>query len=203
MLRQKDQAIWEKALPYLDVRSNDEHSIHSYHLLQRLLAVYPEGNADVLLPAILLHDTGWKQIPAEKILHAFGPNNKYPELTRQHELEGMTIAEKVLQDLAYPVALIEQVQQLIDGHDTTKHARSLNDSLLKDADKLWRYTPHGVKTIQSWFEIPKAEVFDILENFVMPGFLTDFGKNAAQVLLCAARTDLQMATLLQPIQNEK
>jgi hypothetical protein len=203
MLREKDQAIWEKALPYLDVRSNDEHSIHSYHLLQRLLAVYPEGNADVLLPAILLHDTGWKQIPAEKTLHAFGPNNKYPELTRQHELEGMAIAEKVLQGLAYPVALIEQVLQLIDGHDTTKHARSLDDSLLKDADKLWRYTPHGVKTIQGWFEIPIAEVLDILEHFVLPGFLTDFGKNAAEVLLAAARTDLQMATLLQPVQNYK
>lgn len=203
MLREKDQAIWEKALPYLDVRSNDEHSIHSYHLLQGLLEVYPEGNADVLLPAILLHDTGWKQIPAEKILHAFGPNNKYPELTRQHELEGMDIAEKILQDLAYPAAMIEQVQQLIDGHDTTKHARSLNDSLLKDADKLWRYTPHGVKTIQSWFELPTAEVLDILENFVLPGFLTDFGKNAAQLLLHAARTDVQMATLLQPFQNDK
>lgn len=203
MLREKDQAIWEKALPYLDVRSNDEHSIHAYHLLQGLLEVYPEGDADVLLPAILLHDTGWKQIPAEKILHAFGPNNKYPELTRQHELEGMAIAEKILQDLAYPVAMIEQVQQLIDGHDTTKHARSLNDSLLKDADKLWRYTPHGVKTIQGWFELPTADVLDILENFVLPGFLTDFGKNAAQLLLSAARTDVQMATLLQPFQNHK
>jgi hypothetical protein len=187
MLREKDIPVWQAAKPYLDVRSNDEHTLHAYVLLKRLIEFTPEGNADVLLPAILLHDTGWKMIPADKLMHAFGPNNKYPELTRQHELEGVEIAKKILTQLNYPSVLIDKITTLIDGHDTTKTARSLDDGLLKEADKLWRYTPHGVKTIQGWFDISAPEVLDILENFVMPTLLTENGIKLAKTMLSTAR----------------
>jgi len=66
MLRNKDIAIWEKALPFLDVRSNDVHTLYSYVMVQELLKCYPTGNAEVVLPAMLLHDTGWKKIPKDK-----------------------------------------------------------------------------------------------------------------------------------------
>jgi HD domain len=187
MLRDKDIPIWQAARPYLDVRSNDEHTLYSYALLKRLIEFTPEGDEDVLLPAILLHDTGWKMIPADKILHAFGPNNKYPELTRQHELEGVAIAKKILTQLHYPSVQIDKITAIIDGHDTTKTARSIDDALLKEADKLWRYTPHGIKTIQGWFHIPVQEVLDILENFVLPTFLTDNGLKLAKTMLTTAR----------------
>ena len=192
MLRDKDIPVWQAAKPYLDVRSNDAHTLYSYTLLKRLIEFTPEGDADILLPAILLHDTGWKMIPADKILHAFGPNNKYPELTRQHELEGVKIAEKVLKKLKYPPQHIQQITAIIDGHDTTKIARSTNDALLKEADKLWRYTPHGIATIQGWFQISESEVLDILENFVLPTFLTQNGLILAKTMLSIARCSLQI-----------
>jgi CRISPR/Cas system-associated endonuclease Cas3-HD len=187
MLREKDIPIWQAAKHYLDVRSNDVHTLYSYALLQQLIDFTPEGDPDILLPAILLHDTGWKMIPADKILHAFGPNNKYPELTRQHELEGVIIAENILYNLGYPSVIIEKITAIIDGHDTTKIARSLNDALMKEADKLWRYTPHGVETIQGWFNISASEVLDILEGFVLPTFLTDNGLIMAKMMLTTAR----------------
>jgi hypothetical protein len=189
MLREKDIPIWQAAKHYLDVRSNDVHTLYSYALLQQLLEIMPEGNADVVLPAILLHDTGWKMIPQDKILQAFGPNNKYPELTRQHELEGVKFAQNILRGLNYDSELIKKITDIIDGHDTTKHARSIDDTLLKEADKLWRYTPHGIKTIQGWFQIPVLEVLGILENYVLPTFLTDFGRNMGKIFLATGRTD--------------
>lgn len=187
MLRPQDIPIWQQAREHLNVRSNDEHTLIAYVLAQNLLEKYPRGNPDIVLPAILLHDTGWSKIPKDKILQAFGPNNKYPELTRQHEIEGVIIAESTLQQLDFPKKQIEKITSLIDGHDTTKNARSINDSLLKDADKLWRYTPHGVITIEGWFHIPTIEVLDILENFVLPTFLTDFGRENAKTMLKTAR----------------
>lgn len=193
MLRKQDIPIWQAALPYLDVRSNDEHTLYSYAILKQLIEFTPEGETDILLPAILLHDTGWKMIPADKLMHAFGPNNKYPELTRQHELEGVKIAENVLSKLGYPSVQIEKITAIIDGHDTTKIARSTNDALLKEADKLWRYTPHGIKTIQGWFHISVDEVLEILENFVLPTFLTENGRMMAKMMLSTARvTDLRV-----------
>ncbi len=197
MIRDKDIEIWHAAKPFLDVRSNDEHTLYSYALLQKLLEVMPEGNADVVLPAILLHDTGWKMIPLDKILHAFGPNNKYPELTRQHELEGVAIAQNILRGLNFDPVLIKKTTDIIDGHDTTKHARSIDDTLLKEADKLWRYTPHGISTIQGWFQIPISEVLDILENFVLPTFLTDFGRNMGKIFLATERTNLDLKAQIQ------
>jgi HD superfamily phosphodiesterase len=135
-MRSQDQEIWKVAKKHLNVRNNDEHTLFSYLLAQKLLENYPEANADIVLPAILLHDTGWSKIPKDKILHAFGPNNKYPELTRQHELESVAIAEKELPNLGFDNQQIEKIIALIDGHDTTKNARSLEDSINKDADKL-------------------------------------------------------------------
>lgn len=190
MLRDKDILIWEKALPYLDVRSNDVHTLHSYVMVQQLLKCYPKGNPEIVLPAMLLHDTGWKKIPMDKILQSFGPDNKYPELQRQHEIEGVIIAKDILHDLGFDESIIKEITDIIDGHDTNKEARSLNDTIVKDSDKLWRYTAHGVRTIQGWFTISKGEVLDILENFVLPTFHTEQAEIIADTLLQTARMEV-------------
>lgn len=195
-MRSQDQTIWEVAKNHLNVRNNDEHTLFSYLLAQKLLENYPKGSPDIVLPAILLHDTGWSRIPKDKILHAFGPNNKYPELTRQHELESVAITQKELPELGFDNQQIEKIIALIDGHDTTKNARSLDDSIHKDADKLWRYTPHGNRIIGEWFEIEQAEVLEILENFVLPTFLTDFGQKQAKIFLETAKLNLNLSTFL-------
>ena len=49
-----------------------------------------------MLPAVLLHDVGWKMFPEEKLAYAVGPNAKYPELQREHEIEGARIAREIL-----------------------------------------------------------------------------------------------------------
>jgi CRISPR/Cas system-associated endonuclease Cas3-HD len=56
----RDHTLWKAAKPWLNVRSNDEHTLISYALGQALLALIEEADEAVVLPAILLHDTGWK-----------------------------------------------------------------------------------------------------------------------------------------------
>lgn len=191
-MRKQDEPVWNIAKKHLNVRNNDEHTLFSYLLAQKVIENYPEGDANIVLPAILLHDTGWSKIPKDKLMQAFGPNNKFPELTRQHELESVAIAQQILPDLGFTHQQIEEITTLIDGHDTTKNARSLNDAIHKDADKLWRYTPHGNRIIGEWFEIEQAEVLEILENFVLPTFLTDFGKKQAIKFLETAKLNLNL-----------
>ncbi len=195
-MRKQDEALWEVAKKHLNVRNNDEHTLFSYLLAQKIAENYPESDIEVILPAILLHDTGWSKIPKDKLFNAFGPNNKYPELTRQHELESVAIARQVLPELGFTNQQIEAITSLIDGHDTTKNARSLNDAIHKDADKLWRYTPHGNRIIGEWFEIEQAEVLEILENFVLPTFLTDFGRKQAIIFLETAKLNLNLKKYL-------
>ena len=68
--------IYKQAKPYLDTRHNDVHTSLSYDFARRLLAHYPDADEEVVLPAIILHDVGWKMVPEEKQLNAFGPKAK-------------------------------------------------------------------------------------------------------------------------------
>lgn len=197
MIRTKDIAIWEAAKPFLDVRNNDEHTLYSYTIGQQLLNFDTDANPDIVLPAIILHDTGWKMIPKDKVLQAFGPNRKYPELQRQHELESVQIATKVLNELGnFTEDEIKQINDIIDGHDTRKEALSINDSIMKDSDKLWRYTPHGIQTIARWFNIDNLAVLDILENFVLPDVIRNESKLIANNFLNVAKMKEKIPTYL-------
>lgn len=196
-LRDQDLPIWLAARPWLDVRSNDEHTLISYRLGQTLLRIHPEADAAVVLPAILMHDVGWKKFPPEQLAAAVGPNPKFPELQRAHEIEGVKIAAEAFERLAFPGLQVETILAIIDGHDTRKAAISLEDALMKDADKLWRFTGHGVATIGGWFDTPPKETLAMLESFVLPSMLTDAGTTMAQALLAEGMAAAYMTDLLQ------
>src|SRR5690606_1360409 len=136
---------------YLATRSNDKHTVYCYYFAEQLLEAYPTADETIVLAGILLHDVGWSTVAEDKQLHSFGPHMRYPELRRQHEIEGAKIARSILQDFDYPEEMIEPICDIIDGHDTRKESRSLEDSLVRDADKLWRYTDFGLETVGAWF----------------------------------------------------
>ena len=183
LLIERDMPIWLAAKPWLDVRLNDEHTLVSYSLAKALLRVHPEAEERVVLPAILLHDIGWKMFPEELLAQAVGPAPKYPELQRAHEIESARIARIELERLAISGVDIERVLAIIDGHDTRPQAQSLDDALMKDADKLWRFTAHGIATLSVWFGTPAKDTVAMLESFVLPKLVTETGRTMAQALL--------------------
>jgi hypothetical protein len=195
-LREQDLPIWLAARPWLDVRSNDEHTLISYRLGQALLRIDPEADASVVLPAILMHDVGWKKFPPEQLAAAVGPNPRYPELQRAHEIEGVKIAAEAFARLALPWLQPDTILAIIDGHDTRKSTISREDALMKDADKLWRFTSHGVATIGGWFDTAPKETLAMLESFVLPSMLTDAGTAMAQALIADGMASAFMTDLL-------
>ena len=138
------EKIWNLAKPYLNTRRNDIHTEISVDMAIRLM-VKEGGDEEIVIPAIILHDVGWIKIPEDLQLKAFGPNAKDPELNRMHEVEGVRIAAEILQKVQYDQIKTEQILKIIDGHDSRSESLSLNDRIVKDADKLWRYTKSGVE----------------------------------------------------------
>jgi len=193
LLRPRDIPIWRAARPWLDVRSNDTHTLISYGLARALLQLHPEADENVVLPAILMHDVGWKVFPEDKLAGAVGPNPLYPELVRGHEIEGARIAGEAFARIGDPDLDVEAIIAIIDGHDSRKHALSVSDAVMKDADKLWRFTTHGVATIGSWFGTPARETTAMLKDFVVPSLLTPEARTMAAALIAetwsAARAD--------------
>lgn len=189
-LSDRDARVWERASAYLHVRNNDSHTIYAYGIARALLAALPDADAEVVLPAILLHDTGWSTVPDDEILEAIAPGSGRPDLVRQHEIEGARIARTILSDLGHSEDVIARVVDIIDGHDSRPQALSVEDAIVKDADKIWRVTPHGISTVCGWFGLSADESLRITAARVQAGVLTDEGRAMAGALVAVASIDL-------------
>lgn len=183
--------IYKKAEVYWDTRHNDIHLPLAYDFARQLLAHYPEADAGIVLPAILLHDVGWKMVPAEKQLNAFGPKATDKASNRLHEIEGVRIAEEILTSLNYDPHKLEQILTIIDGHDSRLEALSLDDKLVKDADKLWRFTTTGIEIDHHRFGIELSAYLNYLDNKIEEWLFTPEAKAIARTALAEARLKLE------------
>lgn len=178
MLKDIYERIWDLARPYLNTRKNDIHTEISTGLAQQLLA-QEGGEEDIVIPAIILHDVGWKEVPENIQSKAFGPKTSMPEWNRVHEIEGAKIAGDILRKVNYQEDKILEIQEIIKGHDSRKESISLNDSVVKDADKLWRYSETAIRGIQMGFGLTFEECIQRLRRNLEPWFLTESGKRMA------------------------
>ncbi|PRB70527.1 HD domain-containing protein [Arthrobacter sp. MYb213] len=183
-------ALWEDAKQYLKVRSNDAHTLIALSLANALLSHQPDANADIVLPAILLHDIGWSSVDPSLVLSAIAPGGGNKELVLQHEKEGARLAEDILVKHAVALETRERITFIIDGHDSRKESTSLEDSLVKDADKLWRLTPHGINTVMDWFGLTRVQAVDLCESRVVSHLFTDAARIMATGLLAVERANL-------------
>ncbi len=197
LLTLRDLPLWRDARPYLDVRNNDEHTLVAYGVAKMLLKELPEAAESVVLPAILLHDVGWKKVPQELLLEAIGKNPSRPDLVRAHEVYGVEIARDILERHRPEGVDIEAVLAIIDGHDTTRHAKSLEDAVVKDSDKGWRTTPHGMAVIRGWYGWSVAEYIDMVSVVSNPRLLTAPGRAMAEGFTASLRAQQSLSEYLE------
>jgi hypothetical protein len=179
-------AIYEKAKPYLNTRQNDVHIPMAYEFGLRLVAFYPQADRDIVLPAIILHDVGWKMVPEEQQVNAFGPDATDMETQRTHEVEGVKIAAWILASVGYDEEKTREIVTIIEGHDSRPEALSLNDALVKDADKLCRFTPVGVDMDYVRFRVGRDYHLRRLATFIDGYFFTAKAKEMARSALAEA-----------------
>ena len=180
--------IIKKAEPYLNTRKNDVHVPLAYDFARRLLKHYPEADEDVVLPAIILHDVGWKMVPEEKQLECFGLKTDINK-RRIHEREGVIIAHEILASLGYANEKIREILDIVDGHDTRQEALNLNDQLVKDADKLWRFTAVGVEIDYKRFGRTLGEQLEFLARVIDEWLFTAEAKDMAREALDSANKE--------------
>jgi hypothetical protein len=187
--------VWRTAEPYLRARKNDVHIPLSFAIARKLLIAYPDADADIVSLAILLHDIGWWAIDMVDIVEkGFGPNMMQSEVRFLHEREGVRLSREVLEKTGWPEPIIAAVGEIIDGHDTRPQPRSLNDRLVRDADKLWRFTVTGVAVGCDWFKMTPHQYADRLEK-VLAILETEVGREMAVQELAQTRTALMMHLL--------
>lgn len=136
------EEIWRRAKPYLNTRKNDIHTQISIRFAQVLLKK-EGGDEKIVMPAVILHDVGWIRVPEDEQHKGFGPDIQSPSVVKKHELEGVQIAKEILEAVEYDREKMAEILEIIEGHDSRKEADSINESIVKDADKLWRFSREG------------------------------------------------------------
>ncbi len=137
--------LLEAAGPYLTVRGDQEH-IRISHLMACKLLDLEGGDRRLAEPAIILHDVGWSALKPEEIKGSFGlkaKGERARRMNRRHEVAGVEIAGNILREMDYDPSLTKKILKIIDHHDSGLDADSLEEKIVKDADKLWRYTTDG------------------------------------------------------------
>lgn len=189
-------AVWRAAEPYMRARKNDVHIPLSFDWCARLLEHFPEADRDVCLLAILLHDIGWWAIDMETIIaEGFrSANILQSDVRYRHEAEGVRLATEVLRATGWGEDIISQVCEIIDGHDTRPDPRHLNDRIVRDADKLWRYEVTGTAVGCDWFgETPAQNC--ARNEAILPKFETEPGRAMAEAALAETCRALKVHVL--------
>ncbi len=176
--------LWRAAAPSLRARSNDIHTPLSFSFAELVLEAHPEADALVTRVAILLHDSGWSRVDASKIIsEGFRGDWRTSDVRYLHEREGCNIARELLPGLGYDDAFITKVTDIIDGHDTRLEHHSIEDAIMRDADRLWRFTPTGIGLASGWFGKTPGEYRDQLETTTFPELITDRARELASAEL--------------------
>ena len=184
--------IYALAEPYWQTRSNEIHVPESYALAQELLAADPEADPDIVLPAVLLHDIGYMAVPSDDHLKGLAGAVKgwEPDITRRHEIQGAALAREILGEVGWDAGRTAAIQDIIDGHDSRAEAVSREDELVKDADKLWRYTESAVRICHSWMDLTPDGFMDWVGSEIDRWLFTDAARQVARRELAASREAL-------------
>jgi hypothetical protein len=188
--------VWRAAEPYMRARKNDVHLTLAFDWAVKMLAHYPEADADVVLLATMLHDIGWYSIDMKDIIEKGfrDPDNMQTDVRFLHEKEGVRLATEVLRKTGWSEDVIKQVCDIIDGHDTRKEPRHLNDRIMRDCDKIWRYNVTGVAIGSDWFgNTPCNNLAAMVQR--MDWFETEVGRAMAEAELAITQKALKCNVL--------
>lgn len=165
--------IWKRVVDETRARGNDVHLPISLAYAERLCDAHPEADRHLVRVAIQLHDTGWARVDTERIIsEGFRGDWRKARIRFEHEEQGCEIAREVLPLEGYPDEFVEEVCAIIDGHDTRHVAHSLEDALVRDADRLWRFDHAGIALAAGWFSLDPARYTDRLESEIIPELIT-------------------------------
>lgn len=145
------EKIWNLALPYQDKRLDKGHAKTVLDYAVRL-AKLEKANKKIVMPAAILHDVGWSRVQKEELLVIFGTISKEDKIAvkKKHEKYGVELARQILKEVRYEDGLIDEILEIISGHDTRAGFISKNEGVVRDADKLWRFSKKGF-----WIDITR------------------------------------------------
>lgn len=177
--------VWLAAEPFMRTRMNDVHLPMTLMYAELILDTEPEADELVTRVAAMLHDVGWSRVDESKILEEGFRSDNFltSDIRVQHEQFGCDIAREILPGCGFDDEFIARVTAIIDGHDTRPVSYSIEDSIVRDADRLWRFNPTGLGFSSEWFGVTPQQIRRQLEDKIMGEMITPAGRAMAEAEL--------------------
>ncbi len=167
------ERLWKLALPYQDKRDDIGHAETVLSFAERLIKL-EKADEDIVIPAAILHDIGWSRIPKAESLKIFDSKISGDErirIQKKHEESGTDIAKQILEKANYNKKLTNEILEIISRHDTGKGFLSKNEGIVRDADKLYRFSKIGfLADIKRRGNAPKEEYDRLKDKIYSPDF---------------------------------
>jgi len=180
-----EKDIWLKAYDFQDKRDDAGHVENVTCFAVKLIEYIPKANRNIVIPAAILHDTGWSQMTDTELKLFYISNWKDYEkpLRENHQKKSVEVADKILTQVKHPQEFRRDILEIISQHDTRDGFSSLEDGVVRDADKLWRYTlPHLELTLNKRNKTPEELREDVYGYFSKPKFFySDISKEIGRI----------------------
>tara|TARA_Y100000310_G_C20132929_1_gene556692 strand:+ start:44 stop:496 length:453 start_codon:yes stop_codon:yes gene_type:complete len=139
------EEIWKETLEMQDLRQDEGHAKtvtdFAINLCKKL-----NGNEKIVIPAAILHDIGYYGMDNQLLLDFMGcklGDEEIKRIKKEHMINGAKLAEKILIKVNYPKEFIVKIVQIVRNHDSSLICSSVEEKIVRDADKLWRFSNVG------------------------------------------------------------
>jgi uncharacterized protein len=141
--------------PYLeDGRPGDyEHTLRTIKYGRKLLE-HEEGEEDIVIPALYLHDIGWSQVNFDDFVNAPINQKRGTVSVDLHMKHGAALAKTILEKQGYQPEKILTIASIIAIHDKPEKIFAMENpsaTLVLEADFLDKYGPEGYLRFQRIF----------------------------------------------------
>ncbi len=93
------------------------------------------------------------------------------------------MARDILEKVGYDQGKMDEILAIIEGHDSRLEAISRNDQIVKDADKLWRFSTRGFEIDAGRFGVERDKYRNWLGECIEEWFFTPTAKLIAREAL--------------------
>ena len=120
----------------------------------KYLLQHEEGDEEIVIPTLYLHDIGWSRVNFDDFRHA-SPERKRKTLSLSlHMKYGAVLAREILKDLGYDPRKINTIISIIAIHDETDKVFAMENpsaTLIVEADRMDRYGPESINRFAAMF----------------------------------------------------
>ena len=120
----------------------------------KYLLEYEEGDPEIVIPALYLHDIGWSRVDFSDFKQAAPANKVRAVSVRLHMQYGAELAVDILSQLEYDPSILNSIVTIIATHDDTDSIFTMNNpsaTLVVEADRLDRYGLESLKRYKALF----------------------------------------------------